>query len=608
MQAVASGKEQTAVDSLTMVSSIIPKDLCASCEQQLRLIQHLPAVICELDSDGTTLFVNDAVTQMSGYGIDELLGKNWWDIFFPGERRQQVNDLYLRFYAEGDVANHEMFPLAKDGTPRTISWTSSNQWLADGTVARIVGIGINITERKRAEQSLRESEARYRTLFETSPDAIVEVGLDLKIQMANRQAALLLGMESPEQLIGEPSSRFIAPDEIQRSWQNAHNVLSAGTHSGIEHTLIRKDGSPVPVEISGSLVKDAAGNPQAIIAVLRDVTKRKRAEEALRQSETRQTFLLRSFPIALYSSPTTVDSAATWITDQVEQITGFPALTFTQDPTLWLSRIHPHDRDRVVAQSEASRDHGVLVTEYRWKCADGTYRWFLDQNMLVHEVGGTSDGLIGTWMDITERKLAAEELQGSLDKLHKVLESTIQAMALTVEMRDPYTAGHQQRVAELAFALATEMGLPEERTRATRLAALIHDIGKINVPAEILSKPGQISELEFSLIKAHSELGYDILKRIDFPWPIAQIVLQHHERLNGSGYPRGLAGQDILLEARILGVADVVEAMASHRPYRPSLGIDAALREIALKRGVLYDPQVVDACRRLFADQRFRWT
>jgi len=180
------------------------------------------------------------------------------------------------------------------------------------------------------------------------------------------------------------------------------------------------------------------------------------------------------------------------------------------------------------------------------------------------------------------------------------LGGTIEAMALTVETRDPYTAGHQRRVSDLARAIATEMDISENRVQGIRLAGVIHDIGKISVPGEILSKPGRISKHEFGIIKEHPTVGYNILKTVDFPWPIAQIVLQHHERFDGSGYPNGLSGEDILLEARIMAVADVVEAMASHRPYRASLGTDMALKEIAKNRGILYDAQVVEVCLRLF--------
>ncbi len=181
-------------------------------------------------------------------------------------------------------------------------------------------------------------------------------------------------------------------------------------------------------------------------------------------------------------------------------------------------------------------------------------------------------------------------------ELRKVMEGVIQAMALTSEIRDPYTAGHQRRVSTLAAAIAREMRIADEQVEGIRLAALVHDLGKIYVPAEILSKPGQLNPIEFSLIKVHPQLGHDILQTIDFPWPIAQMVLQHQERLDGSGYPQGLRDEDILLGAKIIGVADVIEAMAFHRPYRPALGIDKAVEEITTHQGRLYDATAVAAC------------
>lgn len=197
------------------------------------------------------------------------------------------------------------------------------------------------------------------------------------------------------------------------------------------------------------------------------------------------------------------------------------------------------------------------------------------------------------------------ELRESERRLRVNLLDSITALASTLEMRDPYTGGHQQRVARLAVAIARELGLSEERLEAINLASVVHDVGKIQIPSEILSKPGRLNALEYSLIKMHPQNGYDILKTISFPWPIAQMVLEHHERMDGSGYPQGLKGDCSLLESRIIAVADTVEAMASHRPYRPGLGIDAALQEILDFRAVKYDAQVVDACVRLFREKQY---
>jgi PAS domain S-box-containing protein len=187
------------------------------------------------------------------------------------------------------------------------------------------------------------------------------------------------------------------------------------------------------------------------------------------------------------------------------------------------------------------------------------------------------------------------------ERLRRTLEGAIEAMARTVEIRDPYTAGHQQRVSALACAIAEEMGLASEKIQGLQMAASIHDLGKLRVPPDILSKPGALTDHEFGIIETHPEVAYEILKAIEFPWPIAEIILQHHERLDGSGYPAHLTDDEILVEAQILGVADVVDAMASHRPYRPQLGVDAALTEITAKSGVLFAERIVDACLKVFA-------
>jgi len=206
-----------------------------------------------------------------------------------------------------------------------------------------------------------------------------------------------------------------------------------------------------------------------------------------------------------------------------------------------------------------------------------------------------------------ERKRAEEELEQSLDKLRRAIEGSIQAMASITEMRDPYTAGHQRRVAKLACAIAEEIGLSKEQIETIHVAGTLHDIGKVYLPAEILSKPGKLNNIEMKLIKTHPQLGREILKMIEFPWVVCPIVLQHHERIDGSGYPEGLEGENITLEAKILGVADVVEAMPSHRSYRPALGIDKALEEISRSRSILFDSQAVDACLRLFIEKGFKF-
>jgi PAS domain S-box-containing protein/putative nucleotidyltransferase with HDIG domain len=239
--------------------------------------------------------------------------------------------------------------------------------------------------------------------------------------------------------------------------------------------------------------------------------------------------------------------------------------------------------------------------EVQYRRKDGRIIWVSRTTQVVRDEKGQVLYYDGIIEDITDRK-------DSLDRLRNALGGTVRALASVVETRDPYTAGHQRHVADLALAIAGEMGLSTNRIEGLRVAAIIHDIGKISVPAEILTKPGKLTELEFGIIKVHSQSGYNILKDIDFPWPVAMMVYEHHERMNGSGYPRNLKGDEILLEARILAVSDVVESMASHRPYRASLGIEAALEEIEKNKGIIYDENVADACLKLFREKGYKLT
>ncbi len=214
--------------------------------------------------------------------------------------------------------------------------------------------------------------------------------------------------------------------------------------------------------------------------------------------------------------------------------------------------------------------------------------------------------IIGMMQDVTEKKRAEEQIQHYLQQLETAFMSTVEVATNLSEMRDPYTAGHARRVGEIAVAIGTELGFDARRQEGLRVAGYLHDIGKISVPTEILSKPGKLGLIEFQLIQGHAQAGYDVLKDVEFPWPVAQVALQHHERIDGSGYPQGLKGDAILFEARILAVADVIEAMSSHRPYRPGLGIDKALAEIERGRGSVFDPVVADACLKLFREQGYQ--
>lgn len=335
-----------------------------------------------------------------------------------------------------------------------------------------------------------------------------------------------------------------------------------------------------------------------------EIAKRKQVEQALRKSEEKFSELTKLLPITFFE----VDKKGefTFVNRIAFDTFGYSQEDFDQGLTI-LQIIIPENRDRFREHIDRILSGAKLgPEEYSALRKDGSTFPFVIHSSAIPDDGGSPAGLRGIVINITERKRVKKELKLSYVKLQRTLESTIQAMAKIVETRDPYTAGHQRRVANLACAVAEKMGLSEEQISATRMAAMTHDVGKIYIPAEILTKPGRLTEIEFNMVKTHTQHGYEILKTIEFPWPVAKIVLQHHERLNGSGYPVGLLGKDIILEAKILGVADVVEALASHRPYRPALSLDAVLAIISQGRGTLYDPKVSDICLKLFTEEGFQ--
>lgn len=237
---------------------------------------------------------------------------------------------------------------------------------------------------------------------------------------------------------------------------------------------------------------------------------------------------------------------------------------------------------------------------------DGTMRYFAISGDPMFDASGAFTGYRGVGTDITDKKRTEEQIQRHLAQIQIAFMSTVEVVTALGEMRDPYNAGHQRRVAEIAVAIGMALGFDAARLEGLRVAGFLHDVGKMKIPSEILSKPGKLSPAEFQFVYGHAQAGYDVLKGVEFPWPVAEVALQHHERMDGTGYPQGLKGDAIRIEARIMAVADVIEAMALHRPYRPGLGIDAALREIERGRGSAYDPVIVDVCLRLFREQQYQ--
>lgn len=337
----------------------------------------------------------------------------------------------------------------------------------------------------------------------------------------------------------------------------------------------------------------------------REITRRKRAEIDASASERRfrQLFTVAPMPLVLSDRV----GALTLVNDRWKQTFGY---THNEIPTIrdWWRLANPDSdyRRRVIDTWEATVRHAletendrVEFQENRVTCKNGDVR--------IMEISGIfiDDDLLVAFYDITDRKRTTEDLERQRKELEQRLHQTVNAISKIGEIRDVYTSGHQKRVAELACAIGSEMGLPDERINALSIGGLIHDIGQMFIPSDILNKPGKITDLEYRIIQTHAEKSYNVVKQIDFPAEIPTMIYQHHERLDGTGYPRRLSGDEIILESRILAVADVVEAMSSHRSYRPALGIDAALEEILRYRGTKYDAEVVDVCMKLFKENGF---
>ena len=327
--------------------------------------------------------------------------------------------------------------------------------------------------------------------------------------------------------------------------------------------------------------------------------------DKIRSSEERFKTLSENAPDIIY----TLDGHGlfTYVNPAYEKILGYTTDdVFGKSVNSFLtkdsSRLFFDMLSRIIGKKNSITDQFVSLYH-----KNGDERLFSFSGAPNFDLGGNVIGVVGTLKDITDLKRSEAELQFSYNKLKSAMNSTIEAISLIVESRDPYTAGHQKRVASLAVTIAELMNLPEDQVEKIHMGSLIHDIGKIHIPAEILTKPGRLSKIEYEMMKAHPEIGFKILKSVDFIPPIAQMVYQHHERMDGSGYPLGIHGEEILLEARIIAVADTVEAMASHRPYRPAIGLEKALATIRENRGNLYDPHVVDSCLVLFDEKGFKF-
>ncbi len=454
--------------------------------------------------------------------------------------------------------------------------------------------------------------AQFQLLIDHTRDIILFIRPNGQIISANKAALQTYGYELDELLsMNLYQLRFSDPPsqvKTQLKLANLEGILFETIHR-------RKDGTTFPVEVSSKGTN--IGKKSIIISIIRNISTRKQNETALKNSEQRLSDLINFLPDATFA----IDLEGRIITwnHAIEKLTGINAqdmlgktdyeyaLPFydIRRPLLIDFVLHPEDELKK-KYSYLAKDREDIIAETfipRFKGKD-THLWA--KATPLYDSDGRVTGAIESIKDITMLKDTEKALKESMSNLRRTLEGTVNALATIAEKRDPYTAGHQKRVSKLALAISKEMGLSEERTEAIRVAALLHDIGKIFVPADILNKPGQLTSIEKLIINTHPQVGCEIIKTIPFTNLAQQIVMQHHERLNGSGYPFGLTSTNILLEAKILSVADVVEAMSSHRPYRPALGIDKALEEITRYKGVLYDSTVRNVCFRIIDKQGFK--
>lgn len=470
-------------------------------------------------------------------------------------------------------------------------------------------------ENKEAHSRLAKSEEKYRCLVDTMNEGVVVLNGHCSISYVNDRFCEIVGY-TPNELYGMDVTLLM--DESTR--YNICDCSIAEERKKFEIVWNRKDGKQKTTIVAPQNISQPDSNESLCFAVITDITQRKYSEEALRIQKREADIRVKELN-CLFAISSMCDKVNMTL-DEILRRTIAVIPQSLQYPEIVCAKISVFEKDycrnfcRSSDYCSELQAKGTLAHLSKKIVSSGTEVgsirvWFKDNAVHEtiepflkeeHSLLTAVAELLGT---IIERTNTEEKLKKSVEKLQTAMDGIVQAMAMTAEIRDPYTAGHQRRVSRLATSIAQEMGLPENEIDGIRLAGLIHDLGKIYVPAEILSKPGVISDIEFSIIKTHPQVGHDILRKIEFPWPLSKIVHQHHERLDGSGYPLGLKKDEILLSSRILSVADTVEAMASHRPYRPSLGIDKALEEINTNAGRFYDPHIVQICTDLFMKKGF---
>ncbi len=461
-------------------------------------------------------------------------------------------------------------------------------------------------DKGKADSDLKESAARWFTTFDAIEDSICLLDEKGIILQCNKAHLLLTGRPLGE-VIGRECHWMVHSAESLGDACPFRKMQASKTHEEAEVLIDKKW-----LSISVDPVLDDAGRLKGAVHIIHDITKRKVAEEAILRSKNLLQNVIDSTPDWIYVkdlehrylmvNKSFAEAAGVSPKDMIGRSDAgyWPGESVFGDRAKGIRGYRDDDRDAFLGKFVHNPNEAV-------QALDGILRVFDTYKI---PLGKPPDGIYGVLCysrDITDMKKAEDDLKQSYEKLERILNEIVESIGEIVEQRDPYTAGHQSRVTKLACAVAREMGLAADRVDIIRIGALLHDIGKIAVPAEILAKPGKLSDMEFNMIKRHPEAGYDIVKNIDFPREVAEMVLEHHERLDGSGYPRRLRADEIILEARILGVSDVIEAMSSHRPYRPTLGMGPTLEHIIGNKGILYDAEVVDAGVRLIREKGFKF-
>jgi PAS domain S-box-containing protein/putative nucleotidyltransferase with HDIG domain len=559
------------------------------------LVDNIDLGISLIDADHTIVIASAAEGKHFKRPISDFIGKKCFREF---EKRETVcpHCPGVRAMATGQPAAVETEGIRDNSSRYNVRIQAFPVFGDDGRATGFIEIYENITERLQTQKVLQESELQYRTTLNSMGDAIHVIDTDFRFMLFNdafKQWNEALGLETD--VIGRtvfeifPFLTDNVRDEYRRVFDTGE-ILMTEENTTIHGREFVTETRKIPIYEGGKVTR--------VVTVVRDITDRKQAEEALRGNAEQYRIITN----------TTMDGFVKLdlegrILDLNE--TYCQMLAYSKEELLKMTIMDIEAKEtpeKVKKHLKEIIEAGSDRFESRLRRKDG---YIIDVEIsltLLRQLGH----ILVFARDITDRKQAEEALRRSYDQLRETFIATVNALASTVEMKDPYTAGHQRWVTRLACAIAKEMNLSEEQIEGIRMAGLIHDIGKINIPAEILTKPGHLSEIQYNMVKIHPQVGCDILKEIKFPWPVAEIVQQHHERMDGSGYPQGFSGTEILLEARILAVADVVEAMASHRPYRAAHGVERALDEISRNKGTLYDPDVVDVCLKLF-EQGFRF-